>query len=59
MGGANAVPPEFNEYTLGIERLTRAGNIEGANVLLKQLADLIGVGSLGKIKKAPAPQATA
>jgi hypothetical protein len=53
------VPPEFNEYTLGIERLTRAGNIEGANVLLKQLADLIGVGSLGKIKKAPAPQATA
>ncbi len=45
----------FNELTLGMERLVRAGNMEGANALLKEAAALIDVASLGKVSKVKAP----
>lgn len=48
--------PTLNEITLGVERLVRAGNAEGANALLAEGAALIGVRSLGKVK-APPPAA--
>lgn len=47
-------PVTFNELTLGFERFVRAGNLEGANNLLKKIADLIQVASLGKVRKQPA-----
>lgn len=49
--------PTLNEITLGVERLARAGNNEGANALLNEGAALLGIRSLGKVKapvKAPA-----
>ena len=41
----------LNELTLGVERLVRAGNKSGANALLAQAADLLGIKSLGKVGK--------
>lgn len=53
-GGGAAVT--FNELTLGAERAARQGNIEGANKLWAEAADLIGVAGLGKVRKAvPTP----
>ena len=46
-----APPPTLNELTLGAERLVRAGNKAGANILLKEAADLLGVKTLGKVGK--------
>lgn len=46
-----------NELTLGVERLVRAGNRDGANKLLAKLAGLLGEASLGKVAPAPKPTA--
>lgn len=43
----------FNELTLGVERLVRAGNLEGANKLLVEAGAKLGVGTLGRVKKQP------
>lgn len=45
----------FNELTLGAERAARMGNLEGANKLWGAAAELLGVDSLGKVKKAVVP----
>lgn len=42
----------LNELTLGVERLARAGVTEGANKLLAEAGALLGVGSMGKVKRA-------
>jgi hypothetical protein len=44
----------LNELTLGVERLTRAGNLEGANALLAEASAQIGR-PMGKVRKAAAP----
>jgi hypothetical protein len=41
----------LNELTLGAERMVRAGNKAGANTLLAEAAQLLGVKSLGKVGK--------
>lgn len=49
-------PATFNELTLGAWRAQVGGNIEGANKLWQQAAELLGIPSLGKVtKKMPAP----
>lgn len=46
----------LNELTLGIERLARIGDAKAIDEMRKQLADLLGVGSLGKFSlRAPQP----
>lgn len=52
--GQPAAEVTFNELTLGAERAVRMGNLMGANELWQQAAELIGVNSLGKVKKQPA-----
>lgn len=47
----------LNELTLGVERLKRAGNVEGANALLRLLAKELEVPSMGKVTKQPEPVA--
>jgi len=44
-------PPTLNELTLSIERLVRAGNTDGANLLLGKVAELLGLKTLGKVPK--------
>jgi hypothetical protein len=46
----------FNELTLGMERLRRAGNVAGANTVLKKVAALLGVKSMGKVTPPPDPK---
>lgn len=50
-GGADVPAPSFNELTLGMERMVRAGNLAGANAILAQAAALIGVRDLGEVKE--------
>jgi hypothetical protein len=48
----------FNELTLGVERLVRAGNLDGANKLLAEAGQMLGVGSLGRVRKLVSTSAT-
>jgi hypothetical protein len=46
-----------NELTLGIERLRRAGNLQGANQLLIKLGEMLGVkATMGKVAPPPAEE---
>lgn len=52
MPAAEGADLTLNELTLGIERLIRAGDVEGAALLRQKMADWLGAKRLGALPKA-------